>query len=38
MKGLSKTIKRLIVKLHQNIPLTADEDEFCLSLKEELEA
>ncbi|MBA7580995.1 hypothetical protein ES708_22894 [subsurface metagenome] len=34
-KGLSKTIKKLIVKLHQGIPLTEEEDEFCLSLKQD---
>lgn len=37
MKGLSKSIKKLIVKLHQGKPLTEEEDEFCLGLKEELE-
>jgi len=36
-KGLSKTIKKLIVKLHQGLPLTAEEDEFCMVLKKELE-
>jgi len=37
LKGLSKSIKELIVKLHQGKPLTREEDEFCLSLKMELE-
>jgi len=37
-KGLSKTIKRLIVKLHQGESLTQEEDSFCLGLKEELES
>lgn len=36
-KGLSKSIKKLIVKLHQGIALTEEEDEFCLDLKKELE-
>ena len=36
MKGLSNYIKKLIVKLHQGIPLTPGEDEFCLDLKKEL--
>lgn len=36
-KGLTKTIKKLIVKIHQGIPLTEAEDEFCLDLKKELE-
>ena len=36
-KGLSKYIKKLIVKLHQGIPLTEQEDQFCLELKEEIE-
>ena len=36
-KGLTKTIKKLIVKLHQEIALTPEEDEFCLDLKKELE-
>ena len=35
-KGLSKSIKKLIVKLHQGIPLTEEEDSFCLDLKKEL--
>jgi len=37
MKGLSKTIKTLIVKLHQGIALTLEEDQFCLELKKEIE-
>jgi len=37
LKGLSKSIKELIVKLHQGKPLKPEEDEFCLSLKMELE-
>jgi len=37
MKGLSKTIKTLIVKLHQGKPLTPEEDCFCLDLKKEIE-
>ena len=37
-KGLTKTIKKLIVKLHQGIPLTEEEDEFCIDIKKELEA
>ena len=35
-KGLSNHIKNLIVKLHQGIPLTEEEDEFCLDLKKEV--
>ncbi|MBA7577154.1 hypothetical protein ES708_19000 [subsurface metagenome] len=35
-KGLSKTMKKLIVKLHQGIALTPEEDEFCMDLKKEL--
>lgn len=36
MKGLSKYIKTLIVKLHQGKPLTQEEDEFCLSIADDL--
>ena len=37
MKGLSNYIKKLIVKLHQGISLSEEEDGFCLDLKKELE-
>lgn len=36
-KGVSKAIKRLIVALWLGQPLTAEQEEFCASLREELE-
>jgi len=36
-KGLTKTIKRLIVALWKGEPLTEEQEQFCESLKEELE-
>jgi hypothetical protein len=33
---MNKQIKKLIVKLYTGQALTADEDQFCMELKEEL--